>query len=113
MRYYAACDALIMPSRREAFGLTAVEAMQFGKPVIASNRGALPELVQDGVNGYVFDLDSEDGLKNCLLGLSKEGLRRMSGNAREVFHSSFTAARMVDETEKYLMECRIKTGGKN
>ena len=59
-------DAVVMPSRWEAFGLVAIEAMRAGVPVIASNRGALPEVVQDGVGGYIFDLDDRDALGRLL-----------------------------------------------
>ena len=43
--FYAALDLYIMPSRSEAWGLTALRAMAFGLPVIASNVGGLSELV--------------------------------------------------------------------
>ena len=64
--YYTACDAVVMPSRWEAFGLVAIEAMKYGKPVIASDRGALPELVKDGVNGYVFAFETPNQLTEIL-----------------------------------------------
>ena len=54
--YYQACDAVIMPSRWEGFGLVAIEAMRNSKPVIASNMGALPELIKNNINGYIFDI---------------------------------------------------------
>ncbi len=50
--YYAASEALIMPSDYESFGMVALEAMASGTPVIASQVGGLAFLVQDGVNGY-------------------------------------------------------------
>jgi glycosyltransferase involved in cell wall biosynthesis len=54
------CDALIVPSRWEGFGLVAAEAMRAGKAVICSNRGGLPEVVSNGVTGIVLPrLDSE------------------------------------------------------
>ena len=102
VRYYMACDAVVIPSRWEAFGFVAVEAMQCGTPVIASSRGALPEIVQNGVNGYIFNMDEKDGLKNCLSGLSKATLRSMSLDVETGFRSRFTAERMIRETENYL-----------
>jgi D-inositol-3-phosphate glycosyltransferase len=50
--YYAASEALIMPSDYESFGMVALEAMASGTPVIASAVGGLAFLVQDDVNGY-------------------------------------------------------------
>jgi alpha-1,3-rhamnosyl/mannosyltransferase len=45
---YASCTALVHPSLYEGFGLTAVEAMALGRPVLAADAGALPEIVGDG-----------------------------------------------------------------
>jgi glycosyltransferase involved in cell wall biosynthesis len=57
-RLYAGARALVLPSLDEGFGLPALEAMSAGVPVIASNRGALPEVVADG--GTLLDpLDVE------------------------------------------------------
>ncbi|MBX3063135.1 MAG: glycosyltransferase [Anaerolineae bacterium] len=50
--YYAAAEALIMPSDYESFGMVALEAMASGTPVIASEVGGLAFLVQDDRNGY-------------------------------------------------------------
>jgi D-inositol-3-phosphate glycosyltransferase len=50
--YYAAAEALIMPSDYESFGMVALEAMASGIPVIASKVGGLAFLIEDGVNGY-------------------------------------------------------------
>jgi glycosyltransferase involved in cell wall biosynthesis len=46
-------DILIQPSYFESFGITVIEAMSYGMPVIASNIGGLPELVENNVNGYL------------------------------------------------------------
>lgn len=83
--YYAACDAVIMPSRWEAFGLVAVEAMKYGKPVIVSNRGALPEIIKDGENGCVFDFDNPQTLKSILYKLNKPELQKLGAKARNDF----------------------------
>lgn len=55
IRAYQDCDALLLPSRSEGFGYTALEAMACGKPVIASNNSALPEIVVDGVTGILCE----------------------------------------------------------
>jgi glycosyltransferase involved in cell wall biosynthesis len=58
-RLYREASMLVLPSLEEGFGLTAVEAMQSGLPVIASTRGALPEVVGDA--GTLVDPDEVDG----------------------------------------------------
>ncbi len=52
--YLAAMDILVMPSKTQGFEHSAVEAMAMAKPVIASDVGALPEIVLDELTGYVF-----------------------------------------------------------
>lgn len=87
--YYQACDAVIMPSRWEGFGLVAIEAMRNSKPVIVSNRGALPEIIEDNISGYIFDLETDYKLRNILLNLNKMHLNFMGGNARKIFIKKF------------------------
>lgn len=87
--YYQACDAVIMPSRWEGFGLVAIEAMRNSKPVIVSNRGALPEIIEDKINGYVFDLKNNSSLKNILKNLNKKILIIIGNNNRKVFLERF------------------------
>ena len=96
--YYKACDVVVMPSRWEAFGLVAVEAMKYGKPVIVSNRGALTELVKDKVNGYVFSMEKESSLSNILDHLSRAELSELGRHARQIFEDKFTDTHMLKKT---------------
>ena len=50
---YMACEIFALPSRGEGFGLVYLEAMACGKPVIGGTHGGAPELIQDGVTGYL------------------------------------------------------------
>lgn len=58
---YRGCDAVLFPSRSEGFGYAALEAMACGKPVIASNATALPEVVVDGTTGILCSTDDVQG----------------------------------------------------
>jgi glycosyltransferase involved in cell wall biosynthesis len=58
---YASADAFIFPSRTETLGLVLLEAMAAGCPVVAANSGGIPDIVTDGVNGYLFAPDDPDG----------------------------------------------------
>ena len=98
--YIRMLDAVIIPSRQEGFGIVVLEGMRNGKPAIVSNRGALPELVKEGVNGHVFNLaDAAHELPLLLAGLEKEKLRQMGQTARQMYEDNFTAARFVADIE--------------
>jgi glycosyltransferase involved in cell wall biosynthesis len=58
---FASADAFVFPSRTETLGLVLLEAMAAGCPVIAANAGGIPDIVTDGVNGYLFDPTDENG----------------------------------------------------
>ncbi|GAB4543897.1 MAG: glycosyltransferase family 1 protein [Pleurocapsa sp.] len=58
---YASADAFIFPSRTETLGLVLLEAMAAGCPVVAARSGGIPDIVTDGVNGYLFEPDDPDG----------------------------------------------------
>jgi N-acetyl-alpha-D-glucosaminyl L-malate synthase BshA len=55
-------DLLLQPSDHESFGLTALEAMAAGVPVILTNRGGTAELIESGVSGLLADPDDEEGM---------------------------------------------------
>ena len=86
-----------MPSRWEGFSIVALEAMRYGKAILASDRTSLPEQVEDGVNGYLFSLDDEMQLTTILQNLSSEKLVAMGKQAREMYCERFTEARMLDD----------------
>ncbi|HEY9601529.1 MAG TPA: glycosyltransferase family 1 protein [Allocoleopsis sp.] len=58
---FACADAFVFPSRTETLGLVLLEAMAAGCPVVAARSGGIPDIVTDGVNGYLFDPADDDG----------------------------------------------------
>jgi len=96
----AGMDAVVMPSRWEAFGLVAIEAMRAGVPVVASDRGALPDIVRDGIGGHIFDLDDPGALGRRLASLDRAALDNLRQSARARWESEFSAARMNELTEQ-------------
>ena len=59
---YASADAFLFPSSTETLGLVLLEAMAAGCPVVGANRGGIPDIVTDGVNGCLYDPDSPASL---------------------------------------------------
>ena len=97
-----AFDMLVCPSTSEAFGLVAAEAASTGLPVIASDVGGLPEIVQHGVNGYLCEAtDAEDFTARCNELVQDKALRHSMGhNARATILSRFS----MREFRKNLLE---------
>ncbi|HEY9729947.1 MAG TPA: glycosyltransferase family 1 protein [Chroococcales cyanobacterium] len=58
---FACADAFVFPSRTETLGLVLLEAMAAGCPVVAARSGGIPDIVTDGVNGYLFDPADDEG----------------------------------------------------
>jgi glycosyltransferase involved in cell wall biosynthesis len=97
---YSSIKLLVVPSRfEEPFGLTAVEAGFFCLPVVASRRGGLSEIVENGVTGYLFEAGNVDELAQHLISLltSDEARKRMGQNARDRVMSLFSQSRFVQE----------------
>lgn len=81
--FYDKIDILLMPSRSEGFGLTAVEGMARGCVVVASDTGGLPEVVVDGEAGLLHREEDIDDMADKVLSLlvSPEKLQRLSSSA--------------------------------
>ena len=57
-----ACDVVVLTTVEETFGLVLIEAMSVGIPVIGSNRGGVPEIIEDQYNGLLFESQNSDDL---------------------------------------------------
>ncbi len=78
----AAADVLLLPSETESFGLVALEAMASGVPVVASDVGGLPEVVEHGVTGFLAPVGDVDSMaRYCLKLLSNCDDRKRYGEA--------------------------------
>ncbi len=95
-------DVMLLPSQLESFGLAALEAMACGVPPVASRVGGLPEVVEDGVEGFLVppgDLDTM--AKRTLLILTDADLqRRMGQAARARADHQFCASKIIPLYEK-------------
>ncbi len=97
----AACDVFLMPSELESFGLAALEALSCGVPVVASDIGGIPELVEDGQTGCLAPLGDVAAMANHVLGLLKDSTRwsAFSQNARKSVLARFRIEPAIDRYE--------------
>ena len=87
---YERCTAFVMPSIAELQSIATMEAMASGRPVIAADAMALPHLVHDGDNGYLFPPDDADALADRLrriLNADQQELNRLSENSLHLIQS--------------------------
>lgn len=99
-------DLFILPSEKESFGLSALEAMASGVPVISTNAGGLPEVNVNGVSGFLSDIgDTEDMAKNALKILSTDKtLNQFKANAVKAAEK-FSINKIVPLYENLYIEC--------
>jgi N-acetyl-alpha-D-glucosaminyl L-malate synthase BshA len=102
----SAADLFLMPSQSESFGLSALEAMACGVPVVSSNAGGLPELNLHGETGYIAEIGAVDKMAEYAINLleDKNKYRIFSENAYERALTLFSAEKIVPQYEKYYEE---------
>jgi phosphatidyl-myo-inositol dimannoside synthase len=103
---YAACDVFALPSSGEGFGLVYLEAMAFGKPVIGGAHGGAPEVIQDGLTGYLVQHGDASQLATCIeTFLADPALaRKMGERGRERVASEFRFNVFAKSLKKILRE---------
>lgn len=102
--FFGNAKALIFPLRwEEPFGLIVAEANACGTPVITYARGAMPELIQDGFNGFLVKPDDINGMVKAVrkvYDLPENEYQKIRLNCRKHVEDNFTVEKMVDGYEK-------------
>jgi glycosyltransferase involved in cell wall biosynthesis len=98
--YYAAADVLILPSCTEGLPMVLLEACAWGLPAVASNVGGVPEVVTDGVNGFLCDSSSVSHMQQRVVQLLDDDVlrRNFGAQARSTIAANFSLERMTRAT---------------
>jgi glycosyltransferase involved in cell wall biosynthesis len=98
----AAIDVAVLPSYREALGLTILEAMALSRPIVASNVGGIPEMVEDGITGLLVPPHDAQALAAAIVLLLRDHpLADTLGRAgHDLVHDQFCIERMVSAVEQ-------------
>ena len=109
--FYAALDLYIMPSRSEGWGLTALRAMAFGLPVIASKVGGLAEVVEHGKSGWLVAPESSEELAGSIVDAASDPARlAVFGRDARRRAEQFSIDETVQRTERLYMRLLAAAG---
>lgn len=99
-------DLLLMPSELESFGLAALEAMACKVPAVATRVGGVPELIDDGKTGLLYEVGDVDGMAAGVLGLlrDRERLAAMRDAVRLTAQKRFCASLVVPHYVRFYEE---------
>ncbi len=102
-RLFPETHVVIMPSELEAFGLAALEAQACGVPPIATNCGGVPELINDGVDGFLTPVGDVEAQAACAIRLLSDRAlyERVSAAARHNAESRFCASKIIPLYEQH------------
>jgi len=108
---YASGDAFVFPSSTETLGLVLLEAMAAGCPVVGANRGGIPDIVTDGVNGRLYEPDQPASLITAVQGLlgdqtTRSQLRQEARQEAERWGWAGATAQLRDYYQQVLADRR-------
>lgn len=100
VKYYQAARAFIITTSEEDFGITAVESIAAGTPVIALDQGGISETVTNGINGILFEEESPQGLIDAVNLFTQQGVTQSPQEMMEEANK-FSAQRFIREVSAY------------
>ena len=106
MSYVELFDVACLLSRWEGFGLALPEYMMAGKPIVASRVDAIPNIIRDGENGLLVDVDDADEASKAVLRIYQESHLRdkLVVQGLKDVHRRFNARRVSEEHGKLFEE---------
>ncbi|CAN7347458.1 N-acetyl-alpha-D-glucosaminyl L-malate synthase BshA [Rossellomorea sp. LjRoot5] len=99
---YSISDIKLLLSEKESFGLVALEAMACGVPSIGTNVGGIPEVIEDGYNGFICEIGNVKQIAGKALQLMKDEKLHMelSKNALQTARTKFHSSKIVEQYEQ-------------
>ena len=100
--FYAAFDAVVLPSGNEGTPVTVIEALAGGRPVVATRVGGVPDVVRDGVDGFLVEPGDVDALAARLAELARdpELRERMGEQGRARVVPRYSVERLLDDVDR-------------
>lgn len=103
-KYFESAHLALVPSRYEAFGIVAIEALMTGTPVVASRTGGLAEIIRDGIDGFLVEPENPVALAEAILKVFEDESKyfQMCKNARQRFDENFEVSKVVKNQADWL-----------
>ena len=99
--YYEIADVVVLPSQMEALPMVLIEAAAYGKPVVASNVGGIPEVVRNDESGLLVPARDANALRDALEKMHDKNLRERLGTAAHIWwRKQYTRERMAEQLEE-------------
>ena len=102
--YYARFDIFVLPSFYEGLSMSLLEAISRGMPCIVSDVGGNTEIIENSINGFVFESDNKDELisrlSDAIDNLGSEQMETIRKNALDTFQKKFSVSMMVEKHEE-------------
>jgi glycosyltransferase involved in cell wall biosynthesis len=101
--FYGAFDAVVLPSGNEGTPVSAIEALAVGRPVVATRVGGIPDVIRDGVDGFLVEPGAVDELAERLAGIARDPeLRaRIAAEGRTHVLQRYSVERLLDDVDRF------------
>ncbi len=101
-RVYADLDVAVLTSRNEGSPVSLIEAMAAARPVVATRAGGVPDLVEEGVNGVLVEVDDVEALARALeaVGVDPDRRRALGDAGRKRVYPAFSAPRLIADVDR-------------
>ena len=115
--YLNVLNLFLYPSRQQGFDSVLLDALEFGLPVVATRVGGIPEIIEDGVNGFLFEVNDTRAMLKAILRLRDDlKLAAAIGEENKRAAEAYTPAKMSKCYEliyQNVLDSRIKCSGTN
>ena len=111
-RFYDAIDALVLPSVNEGTPVSVIEALAAERPAVATRVGGTPDIIRDGIDGFLVDPADPDDLAERLAELARDAPRRaaMGAAGRARVLERYAVSRLIDDIDRLYRELLAERG---